>query len=174
MPKLTKKALVKHLDKSEKEDIVREVLTLFDKFKNVKEFYTAELSDDANPMLERYKKKITEAYSSANPKERRTNINVNRLIKEFRKISIYEHDLVDLMLHRVECGVMAFGRSNNRSATFYNCIANTFGDAVKLISATDSGDEFKQRIHKILNSSASGKFEIQGRMKKIAKDLQAQ
>ena len=119
MSKLTKKSLIKHLDKSDKEDIIREVLTLFDKFKNVKEFYTAELTDAANPMLERYKKKITIAYSSENPKERRTNLNVNKLIKEFKKISIYERELADLMLHRVECGIAAFSKNMNRSATFY-------------------------------------------------------
>src|ERR1700722_13075444 len=108
--KFTKKSLLKHLAKSDKEDIIQEVMTLFDKFKNVKEFYAAELSDEANPLLEGYKKKITKAYSSENPKERRTNLNVNKLINEFKKIRIYEHELVDLMLHRVECGVEAFNR----------------------------------------------------------------
>jgi hypothetical protein len=171
MPKLTKKALLKHLSKSEKEDIIREVVTLFDKFKNVKEFYTAELTNEANPMLERYKKKITDAYSSANPKERRTNMNVNRLIKEFKKISIYERDTADLMLHRVECGVAAFRRNNNRSATFYNCIAVTFEEAVKLISVDNIGEELIPRINKILKNSEPGKFGIQARLKEITAGL---
>lgn len=171
MPKLTKKALLKHLDKSDKEDIVREVVTLFDKFKNVKEFYTAELTDAANPLLERYKRKITEAYLSANPKERTTNLNINKLLKEFKKTSIYERDLADLMLHRVECGVAAFRRDNKRSATFYNCIASTFEEAVKVISADNSVTEFKQRIARILKDSEAGKFEIQKRLKEITKDL---
>lgn len=171
MPKLTKKGLLKHLDKSDKDDIVREVVTLFDKFKNVKEFYAAELTDAANPLLERYKKKITIAYLSENPKERTTNLNVNKLIKEFEKISIYERELADLMLHRVECGVMALRKNNNRSTTFYNCIVSTFHDAVNLISATGSVDEFKFRINKIIKDSGTGKFEIQARMKGIAKGL---
>lgn len=144
---------------------------MFDKFKNVKEFYTAELTDSANPLLERYKKKITEAYSAANPKERRTNLNVNKLIKEFKKVSIYECELVDLMLHRVECGVSAFICNNKRSATFYNCISNTFEEAVKLISANDSMDEYLPRINKILKNSEAGKFDVRARMEKITRDL---
>jgi len=171
MPKLTKKALLKHLDKSDKEDIIREVITLFDKFKNVKEFYAAELSDESNPLLERYKEKITKAYSSPNPKERTTNLNINKLVKEFKKTSIYTRDIADLMLHRVECGVAAFWRNTNRSATFYNCIAVTFEDAVKLISADDSINEFKQRIARIVKDSEAGKFEIQKRLKEITTDL---
>jgi hypothetical protein len=171
VPKLTKKALIKHLTKSDKEDIVQEVLTLFDKFKNVKEFYTAELTGEANPMLERYKKKITIAYSSENPKERRTNLNVNKLIKEFKKISIYERELADLVLHRVECGISAFQKNANRSATFYNCITNSFEDAIKLISANDYQDEFRQRVHQILKSSGQGKFGIQERLEEITKEL---
>jgi hypothetical protein len=171
MVKFTKKTLLKHLDKSDKEDIIREVVTLFDKFKNVKEFYTAELADDANPLLERYKNKITKAYSSANPKERRTNMNVNRLISEFKKITIYERELADLMLHRVECGIAAFNLNNNRTATFYNCIATTFEEAIKLTSTDNSIDEFQKRINKIVSNSEEGKFEIQARMEKIVKEL---
>jgi hypothetical protein len=171
MPKLTKKALLNHLTKSDKEDIIREILTLFDKFKNVKEFYTAELTDEANPMLGRYKKKITLAYSSANPKERRTNMNVNKLIKEFKKISIYERDLVDLMLHRVECGVAAFRRNTNRSATFYNCILNSFEEAIQLISANSYESEFRPRINKIIKESEPGKFGFQEKTKEFTKGL---
>jgi hypothetical protein len=165
--KFTKKALLKHLSKSDKEDIIKEIITLFDKFKNVKEFYAAELTDSTNPLLEKYKKKITDAYSAVNPKERTTNLNVNRLIYEFKKINIYERELADLMLHRVECGVAALNRNNNRSATFYNCIVNTFEETVKIISADNSGNEFKSKIHKIVQSAEAGKFGIQARMKKI-------
>ena len=164
---LPKKALLKHLAQSEKEDIIKEVLTLFDKFNNVKEYYTAELTDDANPMLERYKKKITLAYSSGNPKERRTNMNVNRLLKEFKKISIYERETADLMLYRVECGVAAFRRNNNRSPTFYSCIATTFEDALKIISIDNSIDEFRKRINKILKDSKPGKCGFSERLKNI-------
>ncbi|MGP8215824.1 MAG: DUF6155 family protein [Bacteroidia bacterium] len=167
MHKLTKKALLKHLNKSDKEDIIREVISLFDKFKNVKEFYAAELSDEANPMLEAYKKKITKAYSSANPKERRTNMNVNRLISEFKKISIYERELADLMLYRVECGVAAFRRNNKRSATFYNCIIASFEDAVKLITANNYMNELRKRIDKIIKDSEAGKYGITERMEEI-------
>lgn len=171
MAKFTKKALLKHLNKSDKEDIIREVVTLFDKFKNVKEFYTAELTDDANPLLETYKKKITKAYSLANPKERSTNANVNKLINAFKKISIYEREIIDLLLHRVECGVAAFNRNNNRSATFYNCIANSFEEAISSITATDYSSEFKPRINKILVASKAGKFGFQARIKGIAEAI---
>jgi hypothetical protein len=171
VPKLTTKALLKHLSKSDKENIIKEVLTLFNKFKNVKEFYSAELSDESNPLLERYKKKITIAYSSINPKDRSTNLNVNKLIKEFKKINTYERDLADLMLHRVECGILAFNRNTNRSAPFYSCIINTFEEAIRVLSADDSIDEFRQRIDKIIIGSKPGKFEFLARIKEIAKAL---
>ena len=165
MSKLTKKALLNHLNKSDKEDIINEVVTLFDKFKNVKEFYQAELSDDANPALVRYKRKISEAYARPNPKERTTNANVNRMLKEFKKISIYDRELADLMLHRVECGVAAIKDNLKRTETFYNCILNTFSDAIKLAVSTGYIDEFKSRIDKILNKAEGGKYAIDERMR---------
>lgn len=165
MTKLTKKKLLEHLAKSDKEDIIREVTILFDKFSNVKEFYAAELSDNSNPLLEKYKKKISYAYSAENPKERRTNMNVNKLLSEFKKISIYERELADLMLHRVECGIEAARRNNNRTATFYNCIVNTFEEALTIISSGDYADDFNKRIHSVINAAKPAKFETQARMK---------
>jgi len=169
--KLTKKKLLEHLGKSDKEDVIREIMVLFDKFKNVKEFYAAELSNDENPLLEKYKKKITYAYSAENPKEKRTNMNVNKLIGEFKKVSIYERDIADLMLHRVECGVEAFNGNNNRSATFYNCIANSFEEAIAIISTNDYLSEFRQRILKIVKNSKIAKFEVEARLRNIAKEI---
>ncbi len=171
MAKLTKKKLLEHLAKSDKEDIIREVTTLFDKFKNVKEFYAAELSDDENPLLEKYKKKITYAYSAENPKERRTNLNVNKLINEFKKVSIYDRELAYLMVHRVECGIEAIKRNNNRTPTFYNCIVNTFEEALSLISTGDYSGEFEQRIHSVIKAAKPAKFETQARMKELAKKV---
>jgi len=172
MGKLTKKALLKHLNKSDKEDIIREVATLFDKFKNVKEFYSTELSGEGNPVLEQYKKKITKAYSGANPKERTTNINVNKLIKEFKRVSIYDRELADLMLHRVECGIAAIKRNNKRSQTFYSCIISTFEDTVKLIEADGSLNEYKEKIAEALKDSIGGKFEMRKQMQQIANTLE--
>jgi hypothetical protein len=156
MAKLNKKALLKHLNKSEKEDVIREVITLFDKFKNVKEFYQAELSDEVNPNLYKYKRKITEAYSRPNPKERTTNANINKLLKEFKKISIYDRELADLLLHRVECGLAAIKRNNKRSSSFYHSILSTFEDAVKLIVADERSSDFQSRIDKILKTPCTG------------------
>jgi len=167
MGNLTKKALLKHLNKSDKEDIIREVVTLFDKFKNVKEFYKSELAGEGNPMLSTYKRKIEEAYNKPNPKERTTNINLNKLIKEFKKVSIYDRELADLMLYRVECGIAAIKRDNKRSATFYNCIISTFEDAVKLIVADRSLDEFQKRIDNTVKNSSVGKFEMKESLEKI-------
>lgn len=168
---VSKKSLLIHLQKSDKEDIIEEVLTLFDKFKNVKEFYSAELSDVKNPLLDRYKKKITEAYALPNPKERTTNINLNRLITEFKKISIYDRELIDIMLFRVECGVNAFVLKNRRTSTFYNCILSNFEEAIKLMIADNSTGEFRQRVKKILKDAEPGKYEIAERMRDIAIEI---
>ncbi len=171
MAKLTKKALLKHLNKSDKEDIIGEIITLFAKFKNVKEFYQAELSGDTNPALEKYKKKIAKAYLLPNPKERSTNINLNKLINEFKKICIYDRELVDLMLHRVEWGIDAFTLNRNRSSTFYNCIVSTFEDAVKLIVVDGSINDFRQRINKLTKNTAKGKYNIDERIGEIASSV---
>lgn len=167
MKKFTKKNLTDHLQKSEKEDIIKEVILLFNKFQNVKDFYKAELSGDNNPILESYRKKITIAYSSANPSERRTNMNVNKLISAFRKIVIYNYELIDLLLHRVECGLESFDLNDKRSETFHNSIFNSFQQAYNLILAEDSRDEYMPRIENIIENSEKGKYELMEKMVKV-------
>jgi len=167
MSKLTKKALLKHLDKSDKEDIIREVVILFDKFKNVKEFYQAELLNDNSPVLDTYKKKIAEAYAKLNPKERTTNANLNKLITAFKKVKVYDRDLAELMLYRVECGVQAIKKNPKRTPTFYNCILTTFEDAIKLIVADGNVSEFQDRVEKAMKASEAGKYQMRESMADI-------
>ena len=166
MKKFTKKSLLEHLFKSEKEDIIKEVTTLFEKFENVKEYYKSELSDK-NPVLETYKKKITKAYSSSNPSERRTNMNVNKLIKAFKKISIYQNEAIDLLLHRTRCGIEAFNRNEKRSETFYNSILNSFEEAVKIIVSEKRNEEYEKEISGLVENAEIGKYLIKERMQDI-------
>jgi len=170
MKKFTKKTLLEHLNKSEKEDIVNEIITLFEKFDNVKEFYRSELSDTSNPILETYKKKITKAYLLPNPKERSTNMNVNKLIIAFKKINLYKDELVDLNLYRVECGIKAFSRNGDRTETFYNCIFKSFEEALNTIVAENYMDEYQQRISTVVKNANGGKFEIKKRMEQLVSD----
>ncbi|MEO6883847.1 MAG: DUF6155 family protein [Bacteroidia bacterium] len=167
MKKLTKKALLKHLQKSDKEDIIQEIIRLFDRFKNVQEFYKAELSEDENPILEIYKKRITNAYSSAHPSERRTNMNVNKLIRDFKKTTIYADDLTSLLLHRVACGIDAFSRDNKRSETFYKCIVSSFKEAIETINANENWNKYEQYLEQLIEKSASGKFAVSERLQDL-------
>lgn len=167
MKKFTKKILLEHFHKSDKEDIIKEVITLFEKFDNVKEFYKAELSENNNPVLESYKKKIANAYAAPNPSERRTNLNVNKLIRQFKKVKIYRDELIDLLLYRVECGVKAIKRNEKRTETFYNCIIVSFKDAVDMIVSDNSVAIHAERIRLIIEVSETGKHNIKQKMENI-------
>lgn len=171
MKRISKKTVLTHLNKSTKEEIINEVLILFNRFDYVKEFYAAELSEAGNPILGKYKKKIVKAYSSVNPSERRTNMNVNKMILDFNKVIIYKHELIDLLLHRVECGVQAFCVNNKRSETYYNCIFNSFQQAVKIIENENCIGEFHARIIDLVNSSSVGKYKIKERMIELISNI---
>lgn len=169
MKKFTKKALLEHLAKSEKDDIVAEVMVLFDKFNNVKEYYKSELSDNSS-LLDKYKKKITDAYAAANPSDRRTNMNLNKLISDFKRIAVYQTELAELLIHRVEYGVKAFTRNPKRSEAFYNCVINSFEEAIKIIRSGDTVEEYRKRIFDLVERSADSKYGTGERMKTILKE----
>ncbi len=164
MKKLTKRALLEHLHQSDKEMLVEEILHLFNKFSNVKEFYQAELSSEGTPLLERYKKKIAEAYAAANPKDRSTNKNIDTLLRDFRKVSVHSEELIDLLLYRAECGLEAAKRNPLRPRAFYNCLLRSFSEALKQIRSIDSDEQYRKRIQGILKNSEGAKFGMEDLM----------
>jgi len=160
MKKLTKKKLASHLEQCDKEEIIKEVITLFDKFKNVKEFYANELSNEGSPLLDKYKKTIADAYAGANPSDRRTNTNLNKLLRDFKKISVFPSEQVELSIYRVECAMDAIDRNSRRTEAFYNAVINSFNEAIKVIRAKELGEEFSQRIATIVKNCPQGRFNL--------------
>jgi hypothetical protein len=167
LSRLSKRKFISHLNRLDKQDIIDEVVQLFNKFSVVKEYYKAELAGEANPLLAKYKMKIEKAYAAPNPKERTTNINLNRLISGFKKISVSEYDTIDLMLHRVECGLEAVKRNNRRTATFYRCIISTFDEAMELMKPDIVWEEHRERIMLILAASEVGRQDLTARLEAL-------
>lgn len=163
--------LLEHLNKSDKESLVNEVITLFEKFENVKEFYKAELSSSTNPILERYKKKIAEAYKKKNPKERSTNMNINKLITDFAKVNLFIDELIELNLYRVECGIEAISKNKNRTETFYNSIFKSFEEALKIMVSEKCLNQYTARILSLIENAEESKFNLNERMLKTYKQV---
>lgn len=153
MAKITKLSLKKHLDELEKKELVEEVLKLYTKFSQVKEFYQMELSEDTKAFVESYKKKIKAIYFPARGYRYPRASAIRRLISKFKKVAVFDYDVVDLLLYRVENGIAYSKTFGGIDEAFYTSIESSYDEALKLIIKSNLLSEFKDRCQEIVNGS---------------------
>ncbi len=105
---ISRKKLNEHLENLSKQELIQEVEKLFQKFSLVQQYYTMDLGEDSTALLEAYKQKMEKIFFplgfGADPKMPE----VNRLIKEFFKVSVHIADTIDLMLYKIELSIRLF------------------------------------------------------------------
>lgn len=153
MAKITKVSLKKHLDELDKKELVEEVLKLYSKFSQVKEFYQMELSDDTKAFVDSYKKKIKAIYFPARGYRYPRASAIRRLISKFKKVAVFDFDVVDLLLYRVENGIAYSKTFGGIDEAFFTSITSSYDEALKLITKSNLHTEFKDRCRQIVTDA---------------------
>ncbi len=153
MAKLTKLTQKKHLDELHKKEVVEEILKLYAKFPQVKEYYQMELSEDTQSFVEGYKKKIKAIYFPARGFRHPRASAIRRIISKFKKVAVFDYDVVDLLLYRVENGIAYSKTFGGIDEAFYTSIESSFDEALKLIAKNNLFADFKDRCQQMVNDS---------------------
>lgn len=138
-------SLKKHLQSLTQEDLVEEILKLAKRFKDVKAYYDMDLGGEARQkaILDDYKKKLDKDFV---PRDGHPSISKQRsLISEFKKISVFPYDVIDLLLYRVECGVDFTNSYGDMWEGYYDSIAGSYEEALKLIQKNGLKSHFLNR-----------------------------
>lgn len=133
MAKSIKLALNKYLGELTKAELEAEIKKLYSKFADVKTFYELELGDDTSDILESYKGRIHKEYFPTRGYGRARSSESRKVITEFKKVSVFQKDVIDLMLYRVEVMIQFSDKYGDMEEAFYNSIESSFQDACKLI-----------------------------------------
>ena len=145
-PKLTD--FRKYLSSLDEAGVRAELEKLFKKLPQVKEFYAQELMSEKDrlAMLEDYKKKIKNQYwtRSGNPRMP-DNRKINQILSGFEKVSVFPHELIDLLLFRVETASDFANNFGGMPDAAYNSASRTFEKAVKLMAKHQLVEMFKPR-----------------------------
>jgi hypothetical protein len=139
----------KYLAELDEAGLRAELLKLFGKLTQVQEFYAQELSSPAErkAMLEGYKKKVYDQFwtRGGNPKNDVSNATLRKLIADFGKVSVSPHEVIDLMLYRVEVATDFASQFGGMPDADYNAAFTAFQKAVKLMAEHRLHDYFKVR-----------------------------
>ena len=144
---MSKAALKKEFQRLTKEQLVEQILDLYDKNKSVKEFYDFFLNPlNEKDLAEKYKKIIRKEFDVENPHRAGLKFSVaKRAISDFRVLQPSSDVLADVMLFLPECACEFTFKYGDMAEQFYDAAYNNFATALKFIAMNNLLDLFKLR-----------------------------
>jgi len=144
---MSKTALKKELSKLTKNQLIEQILDLYDKNTAVKEFYKFYLNPtNEKELAEKYKKLIRKEFNVENPMKSTEKFSVaKRAISDFKNLQPSQESQADVLLYLPESACELTALYGDFSEQFYNSAYNNFKTALEFISKNGLLDKFKPR-----------------------------
>jgi hypothetical protein len=157
MVKFSLTQLKKELDKKTKQELIKEISTLYKTFPQVKEYYQVQHSS-ANEVLKKYQeiieKEFVEGKTRGLPKAR---LNVaKKAITDFKKITKEPELLAELMFTFVESISNFNSDFGVDEEDFYVIPEDMFEVVLQLIKDNNLLSKYEQRAHEIVENATEG------------------
>ena len=155
MKKLTIAELKKILKSKSNDELIKEIVELYKKFPDVKDYYSSNLSTDGmTEVLEKYKKIVqNEFFPTRGFGKLRLSV-ARKAVNDFKKISNSSHDIAVIMLHYVENGVEFTNEYGDIDEQFYSSIESMYETALKHITKFNLEDEFYTRCKEVVSDTS--------------------
>ena len=154
---MSKPALKKELLRLPKEQLVEQILDLYDKNKSVKEFYEFYLNPrNEKELAVKYKKQIRKEFNVENPERSSEKFSVaKRAISDFRDLQPSSEALADVMLYLPESACELTYRYGDYSEPFYDSAYNNYKAALAFMAKDNLLDKFKLRAEQCVKWASS-------------------
>ncbi len=140
------------------EDELRlEIIKLYTKLPQVKEFYNQDLmtEEERQVVLKVYKDKIYKQFrtSAGNPRGMVNNTTIRGIISDYEKIAVFPYDVVDLLIYRVEEATELANDYGGMAESNYNAAITSFKKAMTLVKEHGLMSHFEDRCKMIFKSN---------------------
>lgn len=144
---MSKAALKKELQKLTKEQIIEQILDLYEKNKAVKEFYQFYLNPtNEKELSDKYKRLIRKEFNVENPIRSTEKFSVaKRAISDFKNLQPSPEYLADVMLYLPESACELIALFGDFSEQFYNSTYNNYKTALEFLKKHHLLDQFQSR-----------------------------
>ena len=147
---MSKQKLKKELQKLTKEQLIEQILDLYEKNKSVKEIYDFYLNPEGEEDLaQKYIKIILNEFNMQNPDRAGLKFSVaKRAISDFKRLSPSAESIADVMMTLPEAACRFTHEWGDMTEGFYTSAAKNFDAALEYISANDLLSNFKLRAER--------------------------
>jgi len=156
---MSKRELKKYLKDLTKDQLEEQILDLYDRFKEIKEFYDFAFNPRENELMEQCRFQISKEYYPAKGKKAKLRRSVAQ--KWIKKLILLDADpslLADIMFFNIEIAQTYSGEHIIRQDSFFTSIAKSFNEALKFVSEKGILNDFKGRIQKIAGDAWDQKW----------------
>jgi len=152
---MSKAALKKELQKLTKEQIIEQILDLYEKNKSVKELYQLYLNPtNEKGLADKYKRLIRKEFNVENPMRSTEKFSVaKRAISDFKNLQPSPEYLADVMLYLPESACKLTSLYGDFSDQFYNGTFNNFKAALEFLKKNNLLKAFKARAEQCVKWS---------------------
>ena len=152
---MSKLQLKKELQKLTKEQLVEQIIELYDTYKPVKEYYKTFLNpDNIEDVCEMYKAVIINEFYPTTRLRPKTRFAVAKgAIADFNKLKPPSKLIAELMLILVECACKFTNDYGSRTEQYYISVRNNFERALEFLQQEELLDVFKSQCKKCLEYS---------------------
>lgn len=142
-------ALRKYLEEMDKESLIEEIERIVDKFDEVKQFYLADLSGDPSSIIRSAKTQMERAFRYTNGQYRNPKASkLNKIVRDFEKISLFREDVLDLLLLRLELSVDYLNLRALNNGAFWNSAQIALRKACTLTSELQAEEKYLPLLKK--------------------------
>lgn len=148
-----KKDFNRYLKSLDAKSLSNELKKLYDKFDLVRKYYEIELGQNSDAIVKEYKHKIKKEYFPTRGYGAARSSVSKKIISEFRKVSVHNSDVVELLLYRTEMMLeytLAYGDIDE---AFYNSLCSSFSQACKIISKDALQEYYRDYCLRLISMS---------------------
>lgn len=149
-----KRAFTKYVNSLDEKGLKRELRKLYERFDAVQQYYKLELGASTEKVLQEYKRRLDREYFPKRGHGRASNRESKRVISDFKKISIHDKDLVDLLLYRTELMIRFSAEYGDIDEPFYSSLENGFEQACKLIQREKLRAHFEETCKDLIEQTS--------------------
>ena len=148
---MSKKQLVEFLDELSPAELREQLLDLYQRFKNVKEFYDFSFNPKEDKAFELARQKISREYFPENGRRAKKRRSVaQKQIVHLQKLEANPTRIADLMLYNIEIAQTFRAENQINQNAFYKSMLTSFRNALNYIRREFLISEFENRIDRII------------------------
>ena len=151
---MTKKTLHNKLNKQTKEELLGLIIEMQEKFSKVDDYLQSKYSENILSVVKKYKKQITNAiYIDTNNYGKSDFTPAYEAIENFKKLIHKPKELVEILLHFIQCGIQLINDFGDYDEGFYEDMEEYFKEAIELAKSNNLLSQYESQCLELIKKS---------------------